>query len=106
MNFDDIINTQLLKSAFARFHAALLTLFPQRKKVTITLPYNVTEYTYENSWITTDTDCYAHDMATKAEINTTVSWVFSDGYVTFTFARALTEPVVIHFGMIKGVVNS
>ena len=104
MNFEKIINVDLLKAAFARFHAALLTLFSQRKCVSITLPYGTTSYTYSDSWITANTDCYGHNMATKAGIDTTVSWSFSDGYVTFTLGQALSESVEIKFGMIKSEV--
>lgn len=104
MNFEKIINVDLLKAAFARFHAALLTLFPQRKKVTITLPAGETTYTYSDTWITADTDCYAHNLADK-NISTTISWAFSDGYVTFTMNDELSESVSFIFGMIKGEVS-
>lgn len=106
MNFEKIINVALLKAAFARYHAALLALFPQRKRVNITIPYGVTTYVYTDSWITADTDCYAHDMALQPEINTTVSWVFTDGQVEFTLASALVESATVKFGMIKGQVSS
>lgn len=106
MNFEKIINVALLKAAFARYHAALLALFPQRKRVNITIPYGVTEYVYSDAWITTDTDCYGHDMALHPEIGTTVSWVFADGSVTFTLGSALVESATIKFGMIKGQVSS
>ena len=104
MNFEKIINVDLLKAAFARFHAALFTLFPQRKKVTITLPSDVTTYTYSDAWITADTDCYAHNLDDK-NISTTISWTFSDGYVTFTMNDELANSVSFVFGMIKGEVT-
>lgn len=103
--FEGIINLDLLKAAFTRFHAAIMNMFAQRKRVTITLPAGVTSYIYSDNWITADTDCYGHDMATKNAIDTNVSWVFNNGSVTFTFGHALSESVGIKFGMVKGEVN-
>lgn len=104
--FSKIIDVNLLKTGFARYHATLLRMFGQRKRVDITLPAGRTTYTYEDAWITTDTDCYAHDMATKSAINTSVSWVFNDGSVTFTMGKALSESVAIKFGMVKSEVSN
>lgn len=103
--FDNMISLDLLKTAFSRFHTALLNMFAQRKRVSITLPAGESSYVYSDSWITADTDCYGHDMATKVAIDTTVTWVFYNGSVMFTFGRALQESVVIKFGMVKSEVN-
>ena len=104
--FSKIINVSLMKTAFAKYHAALLQLFGQRKRASIVLPAGRLTYTYEDPWITIDTDCYGHDMATKAEIDTSVTWVFYNGSVVFTMGRALSQSVEIKFGMVKSEVSN
>lgn len=55
---------------------------------------------YNDSWITEDTACYGHDLATK-NINTAISWEFHDGYVSFSVSDTITSNLSFKFGMIK-----
>ena len=43
--------------------------------VSVTIPANTTTYTYNLAWITSNTTCYAHDLATK-NLYTKISWAF------------------------------
>lgn len=79
-------------------------------KIDIRIPANTLQYSYidQTGWITADTDCYAHDMAVpKTSSNTTVetsiSWTFSDGYVTFEAGSAVNHDMTFSFAMIKSV---
>lgn len=94
----------MLETAFTRYHTGLPRIYPKRKEVTVTLPTGVTEYTYSDEWITSNTSCYAHDL-TRRSVTTTISWTFANGSVTFTLGAALTSELAFTFGMIKGGVG-
>lgn len=70
------------------------------KEVSITLPASTTSYTYSDSWITSSTSCYAHDLATKS-LSVSVSWTFNAGSVVFTLSSALSSALTFTFGMLK-----
>lgn len=94
----------MLETAFTRYHTGLPKVYPKRKEIAVTLPTGVTTYTYTDGWITSNTSCYAHDLAVKG-ITVSVSWSFANGSVTFTLGAALESAVTFNFGMIKGGVG-
>ena len=94
----------MLQTAFIRYHAKLPGLYPKRKKISVTFPSGQTTYTVSDAWITSDTDCYTNDLATKS-LATTVAWTFSNGSVTFTVGTALSSALTFNFGMVKGGVG-
>lgn len=73
-----------------------------RKDISITIPAGQTTYAYTDSWITTETTWYYHDLETK-NLTTTVSWSSSGTTLTFTLGEALSSDLTFNFGLIKNV---
>ena len=74
-----------------------------RKKITVTFPANTEAdiwWAISDDWITADTDCYEHDMATRG-ITETIEWTFASGSVSFRFGTSPVNDVTFSFGMIK-----
>lgn len=97
------IRDQLDEDAAGHLQNEIDTILSQqvlKKKVQISISAGATSYTYTDSWITVDTDCYAHDIATQNPA-TSISWTFNNGSVTFQLSPALTNNLSFAFGMIK-----
>lgn len=98
------ITAKTLRSALALYHAGLPSFYPKRKVFNVTIPMGSTSGAIEDAWITTDADCYAHniDLITPV-LNTTVDWTVSNGRVDFELGEAqLTRSITFQFAMIKG----
>lgn len=86
-------------------NVTLGTVYPQRKVISVYISAGASSSIVTNEWITADTDCYAHTLASQ-NVPTGVSWVFEAGKVTFTLDEALSDPLTFQFGMIKGGVSA
>lgn len=90
-----------IRTALTAYHAALVGLFPQRHVINVAIPAGVTTVTIDDTWVTADTDCYAHTLDAQG-VATTVSWSFSSGRIVFQLGEALSTALTFSFGMIKG----
>lgn len=97
------IRDQLDEDAAGHLQNEIDTILSQqvlKKKVQITIAAGVTSFIYTDNWITVDTDCYAHDIATQSPA-TSISWTFNNGSVAFQLSSPLTSSLSFAFGMIK-----
>ena len=70
------------------------------KKVSITIPSGSTNYTYEDAWITADTECISHTLDISG-INTPISWTFGVGAVSFSLESEISSSISFDFSMMN-----
>lgn len=74
------------------------------KQVHITIPARSLQYTYDDTtgWITADTICFSHNMASYSNINMSIRWTFTDSHtIVFDFGAIPQTALQFDFCMCK-----
>lgn len=69
--------------------------------VSITIPYNTTQYTYSNEWITNETAIVATNLATIGFRDTYMIWNITTGQIVFYLGAAVPRNITFQIAMIK-----